>query len=425
MTASAPRVLFLTHQPPLRTSGGNVATLGVVQALQAAEAALDLVMDVAHGDRQLMPAVEAAFPGVDWGERSRATPSCVLRWAAEAPGLGYWPRWCPAVWKRLRRRVEAGRYRAIVLDHARMAEYGRLLKAAGCRVPIILRAHNVEHRLLRDLRRSTRPFGKRLELEFRLLRYGRIEAHLDLYCDRCLAISDVDAASLVRLNPGFPVESFPSPVDFDYYAPAAGGSEDEVEIVFIGGLRWAPNRDAVEWLVREILPALLEQAPTARLSVIGTLPAGWALHHPRVTYHGFVADERPLVRRAAAVVVPVRFGSGVRIKILNSLAMAKAVVSTTLGAEGIPVRHGHSILLADDARSFAGAVSGLLRDGTRRTALGQAGRETCLGHFAISAAAQRLKAILGEAPGAPGPHHAAGAPPDTGLEPRRCATPAG
>src|SRR5262249_61814155 len=126
-----------------------------------------------------------------------------------------------------------------------------------------------------------------------------------------------------------------------------------------------PNIDAVTWFVTDILPVVRRQVSDASLTIVGRDPTPTvqelASRVPGVTVTGTVPDVRPYLERAALVVVPLRVGGGTRLKIFEAMAMEKAIVSTHIGAEGLPVRGGEELLLADDPPSFAAAVVRLLR----------------------------------------------------------------
>jgi glycosyltransferase involved in cell wall biosynthesis len=388
-----PSVLVVEAYPAGRTAGGSVASLALLQALHRACWSADLVVNFGTPDLELEPEVRAVCREVIHVPKRRR------RLVNGAPRLaclvrhGYWPRHREELWDEVRERLRSGAYDLLLLDHLATAECGRLAKAEGFRVPVVVRAHNVEGDLQRRSFRYLRNPADLVQALVRLRRWRAIESHLARYCDLVLPISDVDAARLAAENPGFPVEAIRSPVDTDHYRPAPPLGTGK-ELVFVGGCHWPPNPDGVRWLVREIFPAVRARHPDAHLTVIGRRPPRWLRREPHVTATGFVLDERPFVARARVVLAPIRFGSGVRIKILNALAMGKAVVSTRLGAEGIPLEHGESGLLADGARPFVDAICALFEDDAAVARLCRNGRQVCLAHFDPGALSRRLDAIL-------------------------------
>jgi glycosyltransferase involved in cell wall biosynthesis len=146
-------------------------------------------------------------------------------------------------------------------------------------------------------------------------------------------------------------------------------------MVFTGSMDWLPNEDGIRWFVDEVLPLVRAEEPGATLTVVGRYPPAaireLAARDPGVRVTGTVPDVRPYVERAALFVVPLRIGGGTRLKIFEAMAMERPVVSTTIGAEGLPVTNGQDIVLADSASDFAAAVVRLLRNPAERQAVGQ------------------------------------------------------
>jgi glycosyltransferase involved in cell wall biosynthesis len=158
---------------------------------------------------------------------------------------------------------------------------------------------------------------------------------------------------------------------------------------------WYPNEDAMLYFIDTILPAIRRSVPAVSLSVVGRNPSERlrsVAARAGVHVTGTVKDVRPHVARAAVCVVPLRVGGGTRLKIFEALAMGKAVVSTTVGAEGLPVVAGHHLLLADDVEDFAHAVASLLRDPGRRQHLARAGRRLVEEHHSWTRVAQEFEA---------------------------------
>jgi glycosyltransferase involved in cell wall biosynthesis len=167
---------------------------------------------------------------------------------------------------------------------------------------------------------------------------------------------------------------------------------------------WYPNRDAVEFFVSAILPRLRAAVPEARFVVGGRNPSDEFRRRfaatPGIEFTGTVPDMRAEIAKAAVCVVPLRIGSGTRLKILEAAAMAKPVVSTRVGAEGLDFVDGKEIVLADEPKAFAGAVADLLRDASRRRELGQAARrrvEKCYSFPVLRTAVRAAFAGLSEA----------------------------
>jgi glycosyltransferase involved in cell wall biosynthesis len=243
-------------------------------------------------------------------------------------------------------------------------------------VPVMFFDHNVEHLIWRRLSRVEDRLWRRLPLEVEWRKMRRWEARACARADMTLAVSEADRDLLVDSSPGARVRAIPTGVDTEYFVPGPC-PEEPASLVFTGSMDWHPNEDGIRHFASQVLPLVRRQVPEVTVTVVGRSPgpglrAAAAAAGIRVT--GAVADVRPYVSRASLYVVPLRVGGGTRLKIFEALAMGKAVVSTSVGAEGLPVVPGRHLLIEDDPAAFAGAVVSLLEDPERRAALGAAGR---------------------------------------------------
>jgi polysaccharide biosynthesis protein PslH len=194
--------------------------------------------------------------------------------------------------------------------------------------------------------------------------------------DRTIVVSEVDRKLLADAAPGLTVDVVPNGVDSAEMAQLPNpeqntAADGKPSIVFVGTLHYLPCVDAAERLVLGILPLLRKQIPDLQIWIVGRepSPAVFALARVGVFVEGSVPDVRPYYERAAVAVVPLRAGGGSRLKILEAMALGRPVVSTTVGAEGINVRHGENILLADDDREFAAAILKVMSDDVLRRKL--------------------------------------------------------
>jgi glycosyltransferase involved in cell wall biosynthesis len=195
--------------------------------------------------------------------------------------------------------------------------------------------------------------------------------------DRVLTVSESDRDAFRPFVDPAKLTVIPTGVDVDYFQPIPG-KESPSCLVFTGSMDWLPNEDAILFFVDAILPLIKQQCPDASLEVVGRSPSRklQALAQTEKSLHltGWVDDIRPFVARGAVCIVPLRIGGGTRLKIFEAMAMNKAVISTSVGAEGLPVCSGKNILLADTPSAFADSVISLLRDSNQRHRLGSAAR---------------------------------------------------
>ena len=255
---------------------------------------------------------------------------------------------------------------------------------------IVFDDHNAEYVLQRtafesDARRVSRWHAALYSL-IQWKKLERYERQICQHAHHIVACSDADATAIAALlNPKSEIQNLkskitviPNGVDTEFYVPSdqvCAKPLAELALVFTGKMDFRPNIDAMTWFSAEILPRVRAQAPLAHLVIVGQKPAPRirALQQQSgIEVTGWVADTRPYIADAAVYVVPLRMGSGTRLKVLEAMAMGKAIVSTTRGVEGITLTPERDAILADTPAEFARAVITLLRDPERRRTLGRA-----------------------------------------------------
>jgi glycosyltransferase involved in cell wall biosynthesis len=252
-------------------------------------------------------------------------------------------------------------------------------------IPSVLFQHNVESEIWRrHADTAGNPVKKMLyRMEFRkMLRYERAAVRK---FQHVIAVSENDRALMTKWVDGDRVTVVPTGVDLAQYRPAPNPLDISAPLVtFVGAMDWEPNVDGVEYFCAEVWPAIKAEVPQARLRIVGRNPdrrvQKWASNSINndnsIEVTGRVPSVVEHLRQSAVIIVPLRIGGGTRLKIYEAMATGKAVVSTTIGAEGLDVHHGHDIMLADDPRSFAQAVIMLLRDPELRRRYENAAAET-------------------------------------------------
>jgi glycosyltransferase involved in cell wall biosynthesis len=246
----------------------------------------------------------------------------------------------------------------------------------------VLFEHNVEYQIWQRLAAlERRPWLRALfEIEWRKLRAREAEACAQ--ADLTIAVSEDDRRRLEQIAPGIRAASIPTGVDTTYFTPVPA-AERPAHLVFSGSMDWHPNEDAVVYFADAILPRIRAEVPDVTFTVVGRNPTDRLRDiaaRNGITVTGTVADVRPSIAEAAVYVVPLRAGGGTRLKIFEAFAMARPVVSTTVGAEGLGIGPGKHYVAADRPAEFAASVVALLRDPARRHQLGDAGRrlvESC------------------------------------------------
>lgn len=323
------------------------------------------------------------------------------RWAAIfralAGGRSYYAtRFASAEYAmRLERRLESKRYDFVQCEYSYMAQYRRSPQGP----PWVLDEHNVEFRVNRTLARTQRGVGGlfyRLyaSREEPLRRAEEIKACSRM--DHVLTVSEIDKSFLLDELPDLRVTVVPNAVDLDYFTPSNTERRAGKGGVFIGKMDYRPNVDAVEWFCREIMPLVRRSAPDFTFTIAGSNPTRSVEslgRTPGVRVVGDVADPRPYLEAAKVVLVPLRAGSGTRLKILEALAMEKAVVCTSIGCEGLEVRDDHHLLVSDDPDAFAASALRLLSSPGERSRLGREGRRLMEERYGWAAAVAPLEAL--------------------------------
>lgn len=193
------------------------------------------------------------------------------------------------------------------------------------------------------------------------------------------------------------VYDVPTGVDTEFFRPSGAHARKPHNLVFTGSMDWLPNEDAIRYFTEQIMPRIKREVPDVTLTVVGRNPYPGLIElskrDPSVIVTGRVDDVRPFMDGAAVYIVPLRIGGGTRLKIYEGMAMEKAIVSTSIGAEGLPVVDGREIVLADTPESFADAVIKLIRDEKLAREIGQRAAARVRADFSWQTVADEFAAI--------------------------------
>ncbi len=263
--------------------------------------------------------------------------------------------------------------------------------------PRVIFQHNVEYVIRkRHWERETNALRKWL-LRAEWEKARAIEGEVCRTFDHVITVSEDDRHMIEREFGVNHVSDLPTGVDLEYFRPQIVERKPG-NLVFVGSMDWHPNEDGIFWFVREVWPHVRQAAPHASLTVVGKNPSGrlraLAGGDTAIEITGTVTDVRPYLARAEAAIVPLRIGGGTRIKIFEAMSMERAVLSTTLGAEGLPVTPGRDILLEDQPEGFARAAAFLLSDAERRDAIARAAREKVVRDHSWDTVAARMEELV-------------------------------
>jgi polysaccharide biosynthesis protein PslH len=276
----------------------------------------------------------------------------------------------------------------VQFEFAQMAVYRRPARRSW---RCVLDEHNIEYDVVRRTAEAEVGALRRGYSSVNWRKLRREERAAWRSFDGCVVTSARDQEVLLADEPQARTALVPNGVDVREFAPTQGPEEQGL-VLFFGSISYYPNTEGLLYFLREIWPRVKERNPRARFRVVGPNPppaiARWS--DPSVEVAGYVDDVRTEIARAAVIVAPLRIGGGTRLKVLEAMALGKAIVSTTLGAEGIDLTDGQDIVLADAPELFADRVASLLADGPTRRRLGDAARRLAVERYSWRAAAAQL-----------------------------------
>jgi sugar transferase (PEP-CTERM/EpsH1 system associated) len=265
----------------------------------------------------------------------------------------------------------------------------------------LLFQHNVEAMIWRRHFEIAASAPKKAFMKMQWRRMFDYEKRACQRFDWVAAVSKEDADA-IRSEYGIEnVSDIPTGVDTEFFAPSGDVEKDEFSLVFTGSMDWLPNEDAIQWFTEEILPLVRQQIPQVSLTVVGRNPFPSLIELSKkdqsIVVTGRVPDVRPFMEKAAVYVVPIRIGGGTRLKIYEAMAMELPMVSTTIGAEGLPVADGEEILLRDTPQEFTKAVVKLLKDKNLAKKIGERAAQIVREKFGWRRVADNFSALCEKA----------------------------
>lgn len=394
-------VLFISQQIPWpKNSGGNIRSYHVLEALGTS---FDVSLVTSANTKAMAEEGREALAGLCKTIEVLPDPKSPSGAAKARSFLASLASGVPAfvqhnynrsIAEAVRRLAGSGKFDLIHLNHLDTVPYVGSVSAT----PYVIDTHNILYDYYaRRSAQVTNPVAKSaFALEARRLRRYEHQAlrraRLTLTCSR------EEKEMLMALDPELRVEVVPNGVDSRYFAPVVSDAFDNPpDLVFLGDMAYPPNHDAAVGFVRAVFPELVRRVGQVRLVVVGKNPQrellGMATGRSDLLVTGFVDDVREYLGRARVFVVPVRYGSGTRLKVLSAFSMGLPTVSTTLGAEGIQCRNEHDILIADEPAEMATAVHRLLTDAELHRRISKNCRETATQNYDWTEIGEQLRSI--------------------------------
>jgi glycosyltransferase involved in cell wall biosynthesis len=299
-----------------------------------------------------------------------------------------------AAGKKIEQLMQEGQFDAVVCDFLAPS----LTFPANRWNQTILFQHNVETVLWDRMLASEPSRLKRLLYRLEAARMRRYECSSIAKFQHVIAVSEQDRAYMSQFMPAEKISVVPTGVDLEQYRATSEGQASQPLVMFTGTMNFEPNMDGVEYFCREIWPRVLQAVPNARFRIVGKEPVASVrrLESDTVEVTGTVPSVAEHLQQAWVLVVPLRMGGGTRLKIYEGMAMGRAIVSTSIGAEGLDVRHGKDIILADEVETFAQTVITLLREPELRKRYEGAAAEQ-VARFGWSSVAERFVDVLSAA----------------------------
>ena len=271
-----------------------------------------------------------------------------------------------AMMAELERLLRDQAFDAIQIEGVHLFAYVKQIRELAPRARLICDWHNIESELLERYAENAPSTARRFYARRTTALLRRLEHQLLQLCDAHTVCSDRERRILLKQAPSARIEVAGNGVDVEYFSEKPSGeSSPRRSLVFVGSMDYHANIDAALYFANEIWPQVRERRPDLEFVVVGSRPTAEVLalrNQPGITVTGTVDDIRPYYRSALAVVVPLRVGSGTRLKVLEAMAAGTPVISTTLGAEGLATKDGDNILIADSPAATADHIARLQAD---------------------------------------------------------------
>ncbi|RZK62891.1 MAG: glycosyltransferase [Hymenobacter sp.] len=315
----------------------------------------------------------------------------------------------PAFAARLTELLTQEQFDVVHLDGTFVAWYADWLKQAvatgqlpaAALPPLVLRMHNVEYVIWQRLAERERNPLRRWYLRRQARQLRRFEQWMLGRVDAVAAITQQDVARLRELGCPPPVSIIPAPADTSRFRPDPAGQPKAHTLFMLGSLNWLPNLEGVDWFLREVWPTAHREMPALELHLAGSYPPVHLTSRPpgqdNVFVHGFVESAPAFMQAYELMLVPLLSGGGMRVKIVEGMAVGKAILSTTIGAEGIEARDGQDLLLRDGAAAWLQALRDYHAGHLPLAAIGQAAARTAQARYSTEAVAEGFVALYEQA----------------------------
>jgi len=394
---------FASHQAWPITTGAELRDGNLARQL-ASRCSVTVAELLPIGEKQREPPERFGFEGVFSLEKSRTyTLSKILRGLAGPTPMTILNCWSVRSASQLAGLLQSHKFDIAQVEGVHLMEYLPIIRNAPGSPSILVDWHNIESEIMLRFAKTTGNWAKKIAAIRTAKLIERAEDQLLDTCATHTVTSERERRKLLARRPKVNAHVIPNGVDTSSYAPEKiaesrhqnNRRNSRNSILFVGYMNYHANIDAVRWFCREAWPAIRRSHPDLQFTIVGRDPAPEvrALESDHVHVTGTVEDVRPFYASAVAAVVPLRSGSGTRLKILEAMAAGVPVVSTRLGAEGIDAEDNVHLLLADSRLEFASAIARIVLSAETRNRLAGAGRDLVTDRYDWSVIGEELYRI--------------------------------
>jgi len=392
------RILQLSHKPPFPpVDGGCLAMNSITQGLLTSEHSIKLL--TLYTDKH--PLQPEKFPqdyleqtGLEADYADTAiTPWGAIKHLFSNTSYNISRFYVPAFNERLRTLLTTSEFDVVHLESLFMTPYIKTIRE-NSQAKVVLRAHNIEHQIWEQLATEQSNSVKKWYLNRLAAQLAHYERGILEHLDGIAAISTTDKQQFEAMGGNTPVHVAPVGIDLTQYpiAAANSASQKQATLFFIGALDWAPNTEGLQWFLQHCWPQLIQSHPDAQFHIAGRNAPNWQdqLDKQGVHFHGEVESAVDFMLQYDVMVVPLLSGSGVRIKVLEGMALGKTVLTTPIGALGIDSKNGKDMLVANGAAAFSQAIESVLNGKMDTESIGKAARAYIENKHALKAATADL-----------------------------------
>jgi len=246
----------------------------------------------------------------------------------------------------------------VFIDHLHMAFYGKLIKEKFDGIKLILREHNAEYIFWKRIFKEEKNIIKKFIFWGQSLKILNYEREITNIFDKCFMISPIDQLNLLKINLNTKTVAISTAMNIKKYQLSQIVNTVPHSMIYVGNFSWLPNLQGLLWFLREVWPEIIEEFSDAKIFVVGKNPSDEIIRFKgeNVIVTGYVNNVKPWIEKAEIFLVPLFSGGGIRIKILEAMAMGKPTVSTSIGAEGIGVSDMKNIIISDNKENFVKSI---------------------------------------------------------------------